>query len=163
MKIKPNMYVKDILSIDYDKLKKNNIKVLFFDFDNTLVEKGNYTLKNSNEKLLQKLRKDFKIMVVSNSIHKSKLETVCSKYNLDYIGAAFKPTSLGFSKAEKMLNAKKEEICVIGDQLFTDVKGANNMGYYSILIDPINYDEHFLTKINRYREAKSLNRGAYYE
>ena len=79
MKIKPDMYVKDILSINYKKLKEKGIKALFFDFDNTLIEMGNYTLNEKYEKLIEKLKKDFKVMIVSNSIHASKLEKVCSK------------------------------------------------------------------------------------
>ena len=163
MKIKPDMYVKDILSINYKKLKEKGIKVLFFDFDNTLIERGNYTFPDSCIKLLNKLKKDFKILVVSNSIHASKLEKVCSKYNLSYIGAAFKPLKIGFKKAEKKVSAKESEICMIGDQLLTDIKGGLKMNYFTILIDPINYDEHILTKINRFRENKFFKRGKYYE
>lgn len=163
MKIKPNMYVKSILDINYNKLKENGINILFYDFDNTLIERGNYTLNSSYLKLLKTLKKDFNIMVVSNSIHKSKLEKVCNKYDLDYVMCSFKPFSFGFKKAMKKLNVKSNNICVIGDQLLTDIKGAINMGYYSVLVDPINYDEHILTKFNRVRERKIFKRGNYYE
>ena len=40
-KLIPNMYAKDIFKINYKKLKEKNIKVLLFDFDNTIIEKGN--------------------------------------------------------------------------------------------------------------------------
>ena len=163
MKIKPDMYVKDILSINYKKLKEKGIKALFFDFDNTLIEMGNYTLNEKYEKLIENLKKDFKVMIVSNSIHASKLEKVCSKYNLSYVGVSFKPFSFGFKKAEKLVGFKEEEICMIGDQLLTDIKGGIKMNYFTILIDPINDNEHILTKINRYRENKIFKRGKYYE
>jgi len=163
MKIIPDMYVKDILSINYKKLKEKGIKALFFDFDNTLIEMGNYTLKEEYEKLIEKLKKDFKVMIVSNSIHASKLEKVCSKYNLSYVGASFKPFSFGFKKAEKLVGFKGQEICMIGDQLLTDIKGGIKMNYFTILIDPINDNEHLLTKINRYRENRIFKRGKYYE
>lgn len=163
MKIKPDMYVKDILSINYKKLKQKGIKVLFFDFDNTIIEMGNYTLNKEYEILFEDLKNDFKILIVSNSIHKSKLDKVCSKYNLSYVGSSFKPFSFGFKKAEKIVNCKKNEICMIGDQLLTDVKGGINMNYFTILIDPISDNEHLLTKINRYRENKIFKRGKYYE
>jgi len=163
MKIKPDMYVKDILSINYKKLKEKGIKALFFDFDNTLIEMGNYTLKEEYVKLIKKLEKDFKILIVSNSIYASKLEKVCSKYNLSYIGASFKPLAFGFKKAEKIVGFKEKEICMIGDQLLTDIEGGIKMNYFTILIDPINDNEHILTKINRYRENKIFKRGKYYE
>ena len=163
MKIKPDMYVKDILSINYKKLKEKGIKALFFDFDNTLIEMGNYTLNEKYEKLIEKIKKDFKVMIVSNSIHVSKLEKVCSKYNLSYVGASFKPFFFGFKKAEKLVGFKEQEICMIGDQLLTDVQGGLRRKYFTILIDPINDNEHLITKINRYRENKIFKRGKYYE
>jgi len=163
MKIKPDMYVKDILSINYKKLKEKGIKALFFDFDNTLIEMGNYTLNEKYEKLIEKIKKDFKVMIVSNSIHASKLEKVCSKYNLSYVGASFKPFFFGFKKAEKLVGFKEQEICMIGDQLLTDVQGGLRRKYFTILIDPINDNEHLITKINRYRENKIFKRGKYYE
>ena len=57
---------------------------------------------------------------------------------------------------------------MIGDQLLTDVLGGNRMNYYTILIDPINYNEIIFTKINRVFERVILNmvkveRGEYYD
>ena len=65
-------------------------------------------------------------------------------------------------------NIKNKEMAIIGDQLFTDIKGAKRFGCYSILVDPINNDEHIFTKINRLRELrlqkkmKDFERGKYY-
>ena len=172
MKIKPDMYVKDILSINYKKLKEKGIKALFFDFDNTLIEMGNYTLNEKYEKLIEKIKKDFKVMIVSNSIHASKLEKVCSKYNLSYVGASFKPFFFGFKKAEKLVGFKEQEICMIGDQLVTDIYGGNRFGMFTILVDPLGKKDLKITGLNRFIERKILNKyekqnimkkGVYYE
>ena len=48
----PDMYVKDILSIDYKKLKKQGIKVLLFDFDNTIIAHGVHELRKDYKKRL---------------------------------------------------------------------------------------------------------------
>ena len=45
--------------------------------------------------------------------------------------------------------AKKEESIFIGDQIFTDIIGANRMHMYSILVEPINQKDIFLTWIKR--------------
>lgn len=34
----PKMYVNDILDVNYDTLKKNNIKAIILDMDNTLID-----------------------------------------------------------------------------------------------------------------------------
>lgn len=163
----PNMYKKDIFSIDYKKLKQMNIKVLLFDFDNTIVEKGIYTLDEKTTKLFNKIKKDFIIYIVSNSIQNKKIKTISEKLGISYIVCSMKPFKIGFKKI-KIDNIKPDEIAMIGDQLITDVWGASRMNYFSILIDPIKNNEWFITKINRLFERRifkknKLERGIYYE
>lgn len=163
----PNMYVKNIFEIDYKKLKNYDIKVLLFDFDNTIIEKGNNVIDKKTLKFLNSLKSDFIIYVVSNSLNKSKLNLVCSKLDLPYIGNARKPFKSGYKKL-KFKSIKNEQIAMIGDQLITDVWGANKMGYFSILIDPITNNEHIWTKINRVFERiiqkkNHIERGKYYD
>ena len=163
----PNMYVKNIFEIDYKKLKDRDIKVLLFDFDNTIIEKGNNVIDKKTLKFLNSLKSDFIIYVVSNSLNKSKLNLVCSKLDLPYIGNARKPFKSGYKKL-KFKSIKNEQIAMIGDQLITDVWGANKMGYFSILIDPITNNEHIWTKVNRVFERiiqkkNHIERGKYYD
>ena len=44
----------------------------------------------------------------------------------------------------------------VGDQLFTDVWGANRTGLYSILVKPINPKEEIQIVLKRYLEAVVL-------
>ena len=162
----PDVYQKDIFSVNYIKLKKNNIKVLLFDFDNTLIEKGNDNIKENTIKLIKKLKKDFDVYVVSNSINSKKLKKVCEKLDLPYISGSRKPFKRGYKKLN--LGVKTSEVAMIGDQLITDVIGAHRMGYYSILIDPITSHELLITKINRIAEVivfkrNKIKRGNYYD
>lgn len=163
----PNMYKKDIFSIDYKKLKQMKIKVLLFDFDNTIIEKGIYTLDEKVIKLFKQINKDFIIYIVSNSIQKKKIKNIAEKLGVSYVVCSMKPFKLGFKKI-KIDNIKQNEIAMIGDQLITDVWGASRMNYFSILIDPIKDNEWFVTKINRFFERRifeknKLKRGSYYE
>ena len=162
----PNMYAKDIYNIDYKKLRSNGIKVLLFDFDNTLIEKGNYKINKEAVRLIKALKKDFLIYIVTNSIHIRKLKKVCEELDVIYISGSRKPFKSGFKRMA--LTNKSSEIAMIGDQLITDVLGGNRMGYYTILIDPINNNELLSTRINRVIEKfilKKINvkRGAYYD
>lgn len=163
----PDMYKKDIYSIDYKKLKKMGIKVLVFDFDNTLIEKGNYQISNKTIELFKSIRKDFDVYIVSNSIHTSKLNKICNSLNTPYIKDSRKPFKKGFKKLN-LSNVKSKEIAMIGDQIITDVYGGKRMNYYCILIDPINNKEWLLTKINRVFESiimkkNKIKRGSYYD
>ena len=166
-KFLPNMYKKDIFSIDYNSLKNKGIKVLLFDFDNTLIEKGNYSINDKTIKLISRLKKDFIVYILSNSIHKKKISIISKKLDIPYISNSRKPFKKGFRKL-KLSNIKECEIAMIGDQLLTDILGGNRMNYYTILIDPINYDELIFTKLNRVLERIVLKkikiqRGEYYD
>lgn len=165
----PNIYKKSIFEINYKKLKEQNIKVLLFDFDNTIIEKGNSIVNKKTITLFNKLKKDFLIYVVSNSLNTKKLNIVCKKLEIPFIGDSRKPLKKGYKKL-KFKGIKNNQIAMIGDQLMTDVWGANRMGYISILIDPMTNNELIWTKLTRVLEKlvfkinnKKIERGNYYD
>lgn len=166
-KLKPDVYQKDVLSIDYKKLKKLGIKVLLFDFDNTLIERGNYSINKDIVKLFDRIKKDFDIYIVSNSIHERKLRIVTNQINVSYIKGSRKPLKTGFNKL-KLKGINNSEIAMIGDQLMTDVLGGKRMNYFTILVDPIDKNEWLLTRLNRFLEKiyfkkNSIVKGEYYD
>lgn len=164
----PNMYKKSIFDIDYNLLKKKKIKVLLFDFDNTIIEKGNHTIEKKTLDLFKQLKKDFIIYVVSNSLNKKKLSSITSKLELDFIHFSMKPFSRGYRKLK--LDVPSTSIAMIGDQLVTDIYGGNRRKYFTILVEPLNNDEMKLTKLNRIIEniifnnkKNKLTKGEYYD
>lgn len=166
-KFMPTMYKKSIFDIDYKKLKDLNVKVLLFDFDNTIIELGNKTVSTKTIDLFKKLNKEFDIYVISNSIDGKKLKQICERLDISYIKNSAKPFKRGFKKL-KLDNVKNDQIVMIGDQILTDIYGASKMGYKSILVDPINKKEFILTKLNRVLEriiSKKIKfeRGKYYD
>ena len=50
----------------------------------------------------------------------------------------------------------REETIFVGDQLFTDVYGANRAGIFSILVNPINPKEEIQIVLKRYLERPVL-------
>ena len=139
------------------------------DFDNTIIEKGNYEVTNETIELMEKIKDDFIIYVVSNSLNDKKLKLVCKTLSIPYIGNSRKPLSHGYKRLA-FKSIKNSEIAMIGDQLITDVWGANRMGYYSILVDPMVEKELIFTKFNRGLEKiiykknkKDIQRGKYYD
>ena len=47
------------------------------------------------------------------------------------------------------MNLQANEIAVVGDQIFTDVLGANRSKMTSILVDPIQEKDIFITVLKR--------------
>lgn len=154
----PKMYRKSISDINYKELKKNNINCLMFDLDNTLMEAHKSIPKKEFSTLIKSLKKDFRIIIISNNTSKKRLSKAADELGVDYVRFALKPLSRGFKKAKKKFNLKKSEMCIIGDQIMTDVIGGNKYGIYTVLVDPLSDEELKVTGINRFFEGKILKK-----
>lgn len=56
----------------------------------------------------------------------------------------------------EQMKTDRDTTFFVGDQLFTDVWGANRTGLYSILVKPINPKEEIQIVLKRYLEAVVL-------
>ncbi len=138
MKLKPDIYVKTVYDIDYKQLQNKNIKILCFDLDNTLSEPDVINTKKDPkmEELLNNLREDFEVMIVSNNTIKNRVKSFADLYDLDYIESMHKPFQKKYQN-EKIIKYDKSEVMFIGDKLITDILGARLFGSPSILVDPL--------------------------
>ena len=112
-----------------------------------------------------------KVIIMSNA-NKSRVRPFKEGLNVDSSYNSHKPLKKKYKKIMEIYNFKDNEIACIGDQLLTDIYGANKMGFLSILVNPISDRELFITKINRIFERKILKKlahqglfklGEYYE
>ena len=170
-KLIPNMYQESIYTINYKKLKKNNIKCLLFDLDNTCV---GYHEKNPTKKLEELFNQlnemGFKVVIFSNATRKRLVPF--NSLNVILHPASKKPFKKNFQKILTNYHYKKNEVCIIGDQLFTDILGGNRIGIKTCLVTPMTNEDLIFTKIFRATEqlvfkkfAKKsiLIKGVYYE
>lgn len=166
---KPTIYAKNIYSINYTALKKQKIKYLFFDIDNTIADSKGKEPDDKVIQLFENLKKEgFSIILLTNALPHRALK-FARKLKVKAYYLACKPTSINYKRIRKALNLNHTEIAAIGDQLLTDIKGANKQKITSILVDKISNNESIITKLNRKRENKLiqkynlLKRGEYYE
>ena len=154
----PNMYSKSIFDIDYDKLKESNIKLLLFDLDNTCVPFSDKEPNNKLIKLFKELeKKEFEVMIFSNSSEK-RLKPFKEKLNVECHYTSLKPLKRKLIKLIKTKSYKKEEIIIIGDQLFTDILVGNRSGINTMLVDPLSNVDLKITKVWRFFEKRILNK-----
>lgn len=157
----PFAYINSIFDITPDMFKNNGIYGLILDIDNTLVATN---VKDAGERVGQFIKdlKDngIKHVIVSNG-HKHRVEEFCRPLEIEYIYKAYKPLGRGFDKAIRIMNLSKNQIAIIGDQLFTDVLGGNLKGIRSILIKPIDPDEPIFVKFKRIFEKPFLRKKEY--
>lgn len=149
MNFYPKGYFNKISDIPLTYLKQNCIKGLILDVDNTLIDYYKNMPQEIAQWIIQTKEEGIKMCILSNSNNQEKIKQVAEKLELEYSYFAMKPFKKGFKKAQKILDLPNTEIAVIGDQIFTDVIGANRMGMYSILVNPIQEKDIFLTSIKR--------------
>ncbi len=150
-KFYPKEYVKSAYQIDFQKLYHLGYRGLLFDIDNTLVEHGADANESSIE-LFKKLKAlGFRICLLSNN-KEERVKRFNEKIQVDYIFHAKKPLKDSYLKALKRMNGTKKTTIFIGDQIFTDIYGANRAGIYSILVKPINKKEEIQIVLKRYLE-----------
>jgi len=136
--LKPKVYVNSVYNIDLKKLKKiKKIKGIIVDLDNTLVAWGRNEIDKRIIDWINEAKKiGLKICIVSNTNSKRVAE-LAKIFDVPYHSKYFKPFSVAFNNGLKILDTKKSETAVIGDQIFTDIWGGNRLKLLTILVTPI--------------------------
>ena len=146
----PNFHCNKITDITVDFLKENNIEALILDIDNTLLDFDLKMVEGLEEWFNDVRDSGIRGYIVSNSNKEGKIKMVAEKLNLPYISFAIKPFKRGLIKAKEALQIEdNSKIAVIGDQIFTDVLGANRCKMFSILVEPLAEKDIFITKVKR--------------
>lgn len=150
-KFYPAGYASSVFVIDFQKLYDKGYRAILFDVDNTLVHHGD-ACNNAVEQLFRQLGEmGFKTILISDN-GEARLQRFAENIGCPYIANAGKPAPESYWKALDMLAVPKEQAICIGDQIFTDILGANNSGIDSILVHFIQVRENEWIGIRRYVE-----------
>lgn len=150
----PDKEAETVKDVDYGELKNSGIQAIIFDFDNTLALWGEVKLESEALNLFKDLQsRGLKVAVLSNSKEK-EIEDFVADLPFPHLFNAGKPKSNGFEKILGELEVKAEETAMVGDQIFTDVLGANRMNMYTIRVEPLDPTrEYRFTRVNRLGES----------
>jgi hypothetical protein len=154
-KLIPSYYYNSIYDIDYDMLYNKGIRLILTDLDNTLISYKQSLPTDDLKSLINNLKeKGFEIIIVSNSSKGLRAKKFAEILELKYTKMSLKP--LKHLASRKYL---KSEIILFGDQLMTDIFGANRAKINSILVKPIDKLTDILpTRINRRLERHYLKK-----
>ena len=148
----PKEEISSVYDINYKELYNKGIRALIYDIDNTLVKHG----AKANEDIVELFyiihNMGFKTILLSNNT-KERVESFANEVGSDYIAKAGKPGRKAYVSAMEKLGSCKEDTVFIGDQLFTDIYGANRTGLYSILVKPIDKKEEIQIVFKRKLEV----------
>ena len=97
MKYLPDIYKRNIFDINYKKLKDEGIKCLIFDLDNTLAKIDSADIDNKTKELIERLKKEFIILIVSNS-PKKRVKVFLDILDIDGYYFALKPSIMSLKR-----------------------------------------------------------------
>ena len=154
----PSVYYKSVYDVNFQDYYDQGFRWIIFDIDNTLVPHG-ADADERVEALFVSLKKiGFDTCLTSNNREK-RVRRFNKNIHSHYIYKANKPAKSGYRKAMNKMGTNTSNTIFVGDQLFTDVFGANRMGLYSILVAPIHPKEEIQIVLKRYLEKIVLYTG----
>lgn len=149
----PYEYIDNVFSIDYNELYNKGYRGIIFDIDNTLVHHGDDSTKEIDELFMIIQDIGFKTLLLSNN-NEERVKRFLKNIDSLYICDAEKPKIDNYLKAVEMMNITKKEAIFIGDQIFTDILGANKSGIANILVKFIRAQGE--TKIGKRRQLENI-------
>lgn len=118
-------------------LKKHGIKGLILDVDNTLTTHDNPVPAKGIVRWLEDMKNNgIKLIIVSNN-HAERVRPFADPLGLDFVSDSGKPLKRGYTAAMKKMGLAPDETAAVGDQLFTDVWGANFSKIKMIYVEPM--------------------------
>jgi HAD superfamily phosphatase (TIGR01668 family) len=151
----PQHYIDSAYDIPYAELYSQGFRGIVFDIDNTLVEHG----APANERAIALFAKlhglGFRTVALSNN-NEGRVKPFADQVGCGYIHKAGKPRPQSYCKAMEMMGSDKATTFFVGDQLFTDIWGANNAGIPSWLVAQIDKKEELQIVVKRFFEKPVL-------
>lgn len=153
----PQEWVESVYVIPWENWYQRGIRGVIFDIDNTLVPHDAPADAPSRALVGRLYALGMEICLLSNNKKPRVAEFAGAVGGTHYIYKSGKPGVKNYYKAMELMGTDRASTLFVGDQLFTDIYGANRAGIYGILVKPINPKEEIQIVAKRYLEAVVLH------
>ena len=152
----PDLYLEHINKVTPELLKERGIKGLILDVDNTLTHHDSQEISTEVSEWIELMRQNgIKLMIASNN-HEPRITPFAKKVGIKAVPNSAKPLPIGYLKAKKYFGLSVKEIAVIGDQVYTDILGANLCGMYAIMVRYFEAEHTWFFRLKRKLEIPVL-------
>lgn len=125
------------VNITPEFLRSKGIKGLILDVDNTLALHDDGTPAPGIPEWIAEMKNaGIRLMIVSNN-SAERVRPFAELLGLEFVSKGAKPLKKGYIAAMEKMGLKPTETAAVGDQLFTDIWGANFSGVISIFVEPM--------------------------
>lgn len=161
--LKPKFRFNRITDIGGEFLKENGIKNVILDIDNTLTYHDSQEISEGVLGWLSDRKEEgIGLVLLSNNNH-DRVRPFAERIGLEFVPSAAKPLTKGYKRLLARFGWNKEETASIGDQLFTDMLGANLAGVVSILVEPFHKEKGRFLRFKRVIEELILKEKRNYD
>lgn len=135
-KLKPSYRTESIYGCDFRKAYEKGFRGIILDIDNTLVP-HDAPIDERSKGFIENLKAmGYSLFIISNN-HEPRVKPFADAAGVPFLCDAGKPGAGKYHEAAGLMGLQNEEIICIGDQLLTDIWGANNAHMSSLLTEPI--------------------------
>lgn len=146
----PDVYQENIHAIKYEKLKEKGIELIIFDVDDTIVPKHKKKLPKDAIILFTTLKRDFRVMLVSNSKDEKKVQRIAEKLGAErYVAKAEKPDPKYFEEIIDYCRLKKDQIAHVGNSIMNDVGCGNSIQITTCLVRPVAHEKEIMPELEK--------------
>ncbi len=150
------IYLDNILELTPKNVDELDIRGIILDVDNTLTTHDNPTPIEGIFDWIDSMKNaGVKLIIVSNNTPE-RVSPFANVLGIDFVPDGKKPLSKGFKVALKRLNLPKSQVLAVGDQIFTDILGANLFKIKSVHVKPIELEKTAFFKFKRFLEKPFL-------
>lgn len=147
----PGEYVDSTYQIEFERLYDEGYRGIIFDIDNTLVPHGAPADERACRLFARLKSLGYSCVLLSNN-KEPRVKSFNDAVGVSYIHKAGKPKTAGYERAMALMGTGRNNTLFVGDQIFTDVYGANRAGIRTILVRPIHPKEEIQIVLKRYLE-----------
>ena len=134
--------------IDFYAYYNKGYRGILFDVDNTLVEHGQPVTIRAIELFARLREAGFKTCIISNN-KEYRVKPLADALESYYVYKAGKPAARGYIEGMEHMGTSGSTTLFVGDQIFTDILGANRAGIHSILVKPVAKHEEIQIVLKR--------------
>jgi HAD superfamily (subfamily IIIA) phosphatase, TIGR01668 len=153
----PSVAVDKVTDVTPQLIRAMKVRAVILDVDNTLADNGSQIPLQGTLEWAKSMRAQGVEMIIMSNNFRERVAPFAAKFDLPFLCVSMKPLPFAYRRAARKMGVRVRDVVVVGDQIFTDVIGANLAFMKSILLVPVSRETSVSFKIRRALE-KPLRR-----
>jgi len=158
--VRPDVIVDSVLEVTPALLGRFGVRGVLVDLDDTLVASNADDFAPGAERWVSDVRAAGVAVAILSNGERERVRRLAARLEVRAFALVGKPFWFAYRRGLAALGTTPAETAMVGDQLFTDVLGANCAGLTSILVRPLTPGKLPHTRVARRLERRILSGGS---